>query len=278
MNMRISFSKMHGLGNDFVVIDATTQTLALTPDQVRFLADRRIGVGCDQVLLVESAQNPGADFRYRIYNADGSEANQCGNGARCFACFVRRRGLTDKDELVIETRAGVLRTWTEDGNLVTVEMGVPQFEPAAVPFLADEEAVVYPLDVGGEQVEIGVLSLGNPHAVLLVDDATRAPVAELGRRIESHPRFPQRVNVGFIEIQDRSRIRGRIYERGVGETLACGSGACAAVVSGRRRGLLDERVAVELPGGHLVVQWPGNGAPVTMTGPATHVFEGMIEL
>lgn len=277
-DMTIYFSKMHGLGNDFVVIDGITQPVTLSEEQVRFLADRRLGVGCDQVLMVAPAGDPAADFRYRIYNADGSEAEQCGNGARCFARFVRRRGLTDKDDIVIEARAGLMRARIEDGNLVTVEMGVPHFDPGAVPFRADAEADSYTVDVDGEQVEIGVLSLGNPHGVLLVEDVTRAPVIELGRRIESHPRFPQRVNVGFMEVQDRTRVRLRVYERGVGETLACGSGACAAMVSGHRRGVLDERVAVELPGGHLFVQWSGAGTPVTMTGPATHVFEGAIDL
>lgn len=276
--MILTFSKMHGLGNDFVLIDAISQPVSLSAEQIRFLADRHFGIGCDQLLMVEPPQDPAADFRYRIFNADGSEAEQCGNGARCFARFVRDRGLTDKDEIVLETRSGLFRAVIEDGNLVTVEMGQPRFEPEAVPFVAEAPAPRYTLDLGDRQVEVGVLSLGNPHAVLLVDDVTRAPVEQLGPLIEHHERFPQRVNVGFMEIGDRTHIRLRVFERGVGETLACGSGACAAVVAGHRLGLLDERVAVELPGGSLLVHWPGEGGVVTMTGPAVHVFEGRISL
>jgi diaminopimelate epimerase len=274
----IPFSKMHGLGNDFVLIDAVRHPVSLTPEQIRFLADRHTGIGCDQLLVAEPARDARADFRYRIFNADGSEAEQCGNGARCFARFVRDHGLTDKDRLVLETRGGLLHTQLLDGNLVTVEMGIPRLEAAAVPFITQAPGPVYTLDVDGGQIEINVVSMGNPHAVLLVDDVTRAAVERLGPLIERHERFPQRVNVGFMEIEDRAHIRLRVYERGAGETLACGSGACAAVVAGRQRGLLDDRVSVELPGGHLLIQWEGDGQSVAMTGPATLVFEGTIAL
>ncbi|MGE0370866.1 MAG: diaminopimelate epimerase [Gammaproteobacteria bacterium] len=274
----LPFSKMHGLGNDFVIIDAVSRSVSLTPEQIRFLADRHTGVGCDQLLMVEAAADARADFRYRIFNADGSEAGQCGNGARCFARFVRERGLTDKDQLVLETSSGLLRTQLLDGNLVTVDMGAPRLEPAAVPFVTEQTGPIYSLEVGGDRIEISAVSMGNPHAVLLVEDVTYAPVDRLGPLIEHDAHFPQRVNVGFMEVQDRAHIRLRVFERGAGETLACGSGACAAVVAGRLRGLLDERVAVELPGGSLFVQWGGDGASVAMTGPATLVFEGTIAL
>jgi diaminopimelate epimerase len=269
---------MHGLGNDFVIVDAVSRPLALTPEQIRFLADRHTGVGCDQLLVVEPAGDAQADFRYRIFNADGSEAEQCGNGARCFARFVRDHGLTDQDELVLETRSGLLRTQLLDGNLVTVDMGAPRLEPAALPFVTEQPGPNYTLQIGGEQIEINVVSMGNPHAVLRVDDVTRAEVERLGPLIERDPHFPQRVNVGFMEIQDRAHIRLRVFERGTGETLACGTGACAAVVAGHRRGLLDDRVSVELPGGHLIIQWEGDGRSVAMTGPATLVFEGTVAL
>jgi diaminopimelate epimerase len=272
----IHFSKMHGLGNDFVVIDAVNQTVLPTPAWVKRLADRHTGIGFDQLLLVEPAAAHGADFRYRIFNADGSEAEQCGNGARCFIDFVRRRGLTDKRELVLETRTGLIGASVEDGNLISVDMAVPSFEPGALPFTAPARAASYPLAVDGETVEIRAVSMGNPHAVVLVDDVTTAPVARLGAAITAHERFPQGVNVGFLEIQDRLNARLRVFERGSGETLACGTGACAAVVAARQAGLLEDRVLVELPGGRLLIQWPGEGHPVRMTGPATHVFEGTI--
>ncbi|MDO9371157.1 MAG: diaminopimelate epimerase [Gammaproteobacteria bacterium] len=276
--MLLKFTKMHGLGNDFVVIDAVSQSVALTSEQVRFIADRHFGVGCDQLLLVESARSPGVDFSYRIYNADGGEVEQCGNGARCFMRFVRDAGLTDKNELVVETRCGIIRPRMEPDGQVTVDMGVPRTWPDEVPFIAEHEALSYPLLVDGQQIEIGVVSMGNPHAVLRVDDVTRAPVAVLGPKIEAHERFPNRVNAGFMQIVDRTHIRLRVFERGVGETLACGSGACAAVVVGRLQGLLDDKVDVELPGGRLLINWRGNGAEVSMTGPATRVFEGQLEL
>lgn len=276
--MRLRFTKMHGLGNDFMVLDGISQALALEPGQIRFLADRHFGVGCDQVLLVERPCVPGADFRYRIFNADGGEVQQCGNGARCFARFVRDEGLTDKDEIVVETASGLIRPRLESDGQVTVDMGRPRFEPQVVPFLADCESLHYALTIGGESWSIGAVSMGNPHAVLLVPDVEQAPVARLGPALESHPRFPERVNVGFMQVLAPGRIRLRVFERGSGETLACGTGACAAVVMGRRWGLLQEEVVVDLRGGSLRVHWDGGAESVWMTGPATRVFEGELEL
>jgi diaminopimelate epimerase len=274
----MSFSKMHGLGNDFVVIDAINQAVSLTEDNVRFLAHRRLGVGCDQVLLVEPPQSDEADFRYRIFNADGSEVEQCGNGARCFARFVLDEGLTDKTEIPVQTAAGIILLKVQEDGQITVDMGIPRLEPVDIPFQADRQEVTYDLDVKGQQVVISAVSMGNPHAVLLVDKVQTAPVNELGTLIEAHSRFPNRVNVGFMELVDADHIRLRVFERGAGETLACGTGACAAVVAGRLQGHLDETVRVDLPGGQLMISWPGPGQSVMMTGPATHVFKGMIDL
>jgi len=278
--MRIQFSKMHGLGNDFVIIDAIHQPVDLSPDQVRLLAHRRFGVGCDQVLLVERPSDPAAaDFRYRIFNADGNEVEQCGNGARCFAVFVRERGLTAKDHIPVETAAGLIHLQVQPDGQVTVDMGPPRLKPWQIPFEAESAMTSYPLEVEGEIYEIGAVSMGNPHAVLRVDNVQTAPVARLGPLIEAHPRFPRHVNVGFMQVVSPGEIRLRVYERGVGETLACGTGACAAVVSGRIQGLLDEAVAVDLPGGRLVINWAGQEeAPVMMTGPATQVFTGSIDI
>ncbi|HHQ13848.1 MAG TPA: diaminopimelate epimerase [Chromatiales bacterium] len=276
--MELQFTKMHGLGNDFVVIDAINQPVQLDTHQLRFLADRRHGVGCDQILLVEASDRPDSAFRYRIFNADGGEVEQCGNGARCFARFVREKGLTDADRIPVHTRAGLIELIVHDDDQVTVNMGVPVLEPADIPFEALVRAPQYALSVEGETIEIGVVSLGNPHAVLEVPHIDSAHVAQLGPLIESHPRFPNRVNAGFMEIVDRGHIRLRVYERGAGETLACGSGACAAVVAGRLWNELDEQVDVELRGGNLVVSWAGENQPVLMTGPATFVFEGTIIL
>jgi diaminopimelate epimerase len=276
--MPLNFTKMHGLGNDFVVFDAINQSLALTPAQVRFLADRRFGIGCDQLLLVERAQQPGVDFRYRIFNADGSEVQQCGNGARCFARFVRDKGLTDKDAIVVETASGIITLHIEADGQVRVNMGKPNFAPSSLPFLAEAEQLVYELELGEETLSIGAVSMGNPHAVLQVEDVERAPVQELGPRLESHPRFPERVNVGFMQVLDSGTIRLRVYERGAAETLACGTGACAAVAVGRRWGLLGDEVRVSLPGGELTIRWVGEGEDLWMIGPATSVFEGTIEL
>ncbi len=276
--MELQFTKMHGLGNDFVVIDAINQSVNLDTHQLRLLADRRHGVGCDQILLVEASDRPDSAFRYRIFNADGGEVEQCGNGARCFARFVREKGLTDADRIPVHTRSGLLELIVQANDQVTVNMGVPVLEPADIPFEAPVRAPQYALSVEGETLEIGAVSLGNPHAVMEVPHIDTAHVAQLGPLIESHPRFPNRVNAGFMEIVDRSHIRLRVYERGAGETLACGSGACAAVVAGRLWNELDERVEVELRGGNLVVSWAGENQPVLMTGPATFVFEGTITL
>ncbi|MGC4405998.1 diaminopimelate epimerase [Methyloversatilis sp. MC4-4] len=276
--MKLRFSKMHGLGNDFVVIDAIRQRVDLTPDQVRFLADRHFGVGCDQLLVVERAQQPGVDFRYRIFNADGGEVEQCGNGARCFVRFVREQGLTDKREIRVETKSGVITLTAADDINVTVNMGVPVFEPARIPFQSDSDAFVQPLDVAGSAVPITAVSMGNPHAVQVVGDVDRAPVAQQGPLIESHPRFPARVNAGFMQVVDAHHIRLRVYERGAGETLACGTGACAAVVAGIVRNLLESPVRVSTRGGELNIAWAGEGQPVLMTGPAVTVFEADIHL
>lgn len=276
--MVTSFTKMHGLGNDFVVLDAIRQPVDLTPARVRKLADRRFGVGCDQVLLVERSDEQGVDFGYRIFNGDGGEVEQCGNGARCFARFVREKGLTDKREIIVRTLAGVIRLYVEDDGQVRVNMGVPRFEPARVPFEAEKQSLVYTLEAGGQDVQISAISMGNPHAVQVVADVDRAPVQSQGPLIERHPRFPRGVNAGYMQIVDRAHIRLRVYERGAGETLACGSGACAAVVAGRARGLLADTVEVDLPGGTLRIAWAGPGEPVWMTGPATTVFHGTIDL
>jgi diaminopimelate epimerase len=276
--MPVPFTKMHGAGNDFVVFDGVTRPVPLTPEKIRRLADRRFGIGCDQVLLVERPTASGADFRYRIFNADGGEVEQCGNGARCFVRFVRDRRLTAKDEIAVETLSGMIYPRLEPDGNVTVNMGVPRFEPAEVPFEASTRENVYDLEVNGRKVNVTVLSMGNPHAVQVVPEVDSAPVNTQGPLIERHPRFPQRVNAGYMQIVDRGHIRLRVYERGAGETLACGSGACAAVVAGRQRGLLDDKVDVKLLGGTLRVSWAGEGQPVWMTGPAVTVFEGTIDL
>jgi len=276
--MELSFIKMHGLGNDFVVIDGINQTVTLNSEQIRLLADRRFGVGCDQVLLVEAAEPAEVDFRYRIFNADGGEVEQCGNGARCLARFVRDQGLTDHDDLCVETLGGRLQLHIQPDGRVAVDMGRPRLEPSEVPFFATERAPRYLIAADGVDLEIGVVSMGNPHAVLRVDDIDQAPVAHLGPLLERHGRFPQRANVGFMQIIAPDHIRLRVFERGAGETLACGSGACAAVVAGRLWGRLWPNVRVELPGGELSIHWAGEGESVIMTGPATTVFEGWIEL
>ena len=276
--MKLKFSKMHGLGNDFVVLDGIRQPLALTPEQLRTLADRHFGVGCDQILLVEMAEQPGVDFRYRIFNADGGEVEQCGNGARCFVRFVHDAGLTAKREIRVETQSGIITPRLEEDGNVTVNMGIPRFLPAEIPFLGDGEAVIHALAVADETLEISVVSMGNPHAVQVVGDVDHAPVGVQGPLIENHARFPQRVNAGFMQVVGRQAIRLRVYERGSGETLACGTGACAAAVAGIRRGLLDSPVRVTTRGGDLTIAWAGQGQPVMMTGPAVTVFTGEIEL
>ena len=278
MARSLAFTKMHGLGNDFVVVDATREPFALNEAQIRRLADRRLGVGCDQVLVVERPRAAGADFRYRIFNADGGEVQQCGNGARCFVVFARARGLTDKRVLAVETAAGMIRPALEADGSVTVDMGVPRFAPADVPFIGGTGGVTDVLEVDGAQVTVSVLSMGNPHAVQVVGDVDAAPVTTQGPRIEKHSRFPERVNAGYMQVVDRATIRLRVWERGAGETLSCGTGACAAVVAGVRRGLVDRRVRVATRGGELSIAWEGDGRPVMMTGPATTVFEGTWEI
>jgi diaminopimelate epimerase len=276
--VKLRFTKMQGAGNDFVVLDGVSQRLALTAAQLRRLADRHFGVGCDQILLVEPPRAAGSDFRYRIFNADGGEVEQCGNGARCFVRFVRARGLTAKNEIRVETAAGIIAPRLEADGEVTVNMGAPVFAANRIPFLSDSDALVQPLEVGGATLEISAVSMGNPHAVQLVADVDAAPVVAQGPLIERHARFPQRVNAGYMQVLDRGRIRLRVYERGAGETLACGSGACAAVAVGVRRGLLDARVRVSTRGGDLTIRWEGGDNPVWMTGPAVTVFEGEIEI
>jgi diaminopimelate epimerase len=276
--VKLKFSKMHGLGNDFVVLDGVRQQVALTPEQLRYLADRHFGVGCDQILLVEKPSQPDVDFRYRIFNADGSEVEQCGNGARCFVRFVHEQGLTDKREIRVETLKGIIAPRLESDGNVTVDMGVPRFQPAEIPFLHDDDIVIYSLDVADETLDISVVSMGNPHAVQVVESVDVAPVADHGPLIENHPKFPQRVNAGFMQVVDRHAIKLRVFERGSGETLACGTGACAAVVAGIRRGLLDSPVRVTTRGGDLDIAWGGPERPVLMTGPAMTVFSGEIEL
>ncbi|MBX3686716.1 MAG: diaminopimelate epimerase [Rhodocyclaceae bacterium] len=276
--MRLRFTKMHGLGNDFVVVDAINQSVELSAAQVRFLSDRHFGVGCDQLLVVEAPSSSGVDFRYRIYNADGGEVEQCGNGARCFVRFVHDKHLSDKREIRVETRSGVISPRLESDGKVTVDMGVPVFEPRLIPFVSDSAAVVQPLEVSGRSVPITAVSMGNPHAVQVVADVDAAPVAREGPAIESHPRFPARVNAGFMQVLDPHHIRLRVYERGAGETLACGTGACAAVVAGIARGLLESPVRVDTRGGELSIAWEGSGRPVLMTGPAVSVFDAEIEL
>ena len=274
----VRFTKMHGLGNDFVVFDAVTQAVNLTPERVRRLADRRRGIGCDQVLLVERPTRSGVDFRYRIFNSDGGEVEQCGNGARCFVRFVRDKQLTRQDEIAVETVAGVIYPRLEADGEVTVNMGVPRFEPREIPFEAPTRQLSHDLEVAGTIVPVTVVSMGNPHAVQVVADVDAAPVATQGPLIEHHARFPRRVNAGYLQVLDRAHVRARVWERGAGETLACGTGACAAVVAGRLRGLLDERVEVRLRGGTLHISWRGEGEPVMMTGPAVSVFDGEIDL
>jgi diaminopimelate epimerase len=276
--MRLRFTKMHGLGNDFVVFDGIGQHVDLTPAQFRAVADRHFGVGCDQILLVESPSRADTDFRYRIFNADGGEVQQCGNGARCFVRFVHDQGLTPKREIRVETASGIIVPKLEDDGRVTVDMGPPRFNPTEIPFEAPVRQTTYRLDVSGRELEISVLSMGNPHAVWVVDDVETAPVAELGPLIEHHPRFPERVNAGFMQIVGRDEIRLRVFERGSGETLACGTGACAAVAAGISRGLLDAAVTVHTRGGDLSIRWAGEGQSVFMTGPAVSVFHGEIEI
>ena len=274
--MLLKFTKMHGAGNDFVVLDGVRQKVELTPDQLRLLADRHFGVGCDQILLVEKPEAKEADFRYRIFNADGGEVEQCGNGARCFMRFVHDQKLTGKREIVVETHSGLISPRLELDGRVTVNMGAPVFDAARIPFHGGTGAISEPLEVAGEILRISALSMGNPHAVQVVEDIEKAPVREMGPLIEHHQRFPNRVNAGFMQVMDRHNLRLRVYERGAGETLSCGTGACAAVVAGIRREILDSPVNVATRGGVLTISWEGDDMPVLMTGPAITVFAGEI--
>ena len=276
--MLLKFTKMHGAGNDFVVLDGVRQQIELLPEQLRLMADRHFGIGCDQILLVESTQNADADFSYRIFNSDGGEVEQCGNGARCFMRFVHDQKLTSKREIVVETHSGLITPRLEQDGRVTVNMGAPIFESTRIPFAGGSGAASEPLEVDGNILRISALSMGNPHAVQVVDDIEKAPVRDLGPLIESHLRFPNRVNAGFMQVMDRHHIRLRVYERGSGETLSCGTGACAAVVAGIRRELLDSPVNVATRGGALTISWEGGETPVQMTGPAITVFTGEIQI
>lgn len=276
--MKLVFTKMHGAGNDFVVIDGVTQAVNLNTNQLRRLADRHRGIGCDQILMVTPPDSPDADFRYHVFNADGSRAGQCGNGARCVGRFLREKRLTRQREILLQTDDDSLAlSLTEDGR-VFAGLGAPRFAPREVPFQADETQDQYTLDVQGQSLSIGALSMGNPHAILMVDDCDAAPVSTLGPLLEAHTRFPERVNVGFMQVQSRGEVKLRVFERGVGETDACGSGACAAAVHGMKLGLLDEEVLVSLPGGKLSVSWPSMGDRVWLGGPTATVFNGTVTL
>jgi diaminopimelate epimerase len=279
--MRLRFTKMHGQGNDFVMLNGIAQKIDLSPEQIRFIANRHTGIGCDQLLLAEAPTRADADFKYRIFNASGEEVEHCGNGARCFPFFVRDEGLTKKTEIRVQTMNGLIVPRINDDGTATVDMGAPRFAPADIPFVADAESVRYVIDVDGTPITIGAVSMGNPHAVQQVSDVNAAPVATEGPKIEHHPRFPRRVNAGYMQVLDRTRIALRVWERGAGETLACGTGACAAVVTGIRWGLLDASVHVTTRGGELTVTWQGArdlAAPVLMAGAAKTVFRGEITL
>jgi len=279
--MQLEFTKMHGLGNDFIVFDAPRDGQLPTPAQWRELSARHTGIGFDQALVLEPPRRAGTQVYYRIFNADGGEVEQCGNGVRCLASFLYRRhgaAATAHEEIVLDSPAGLIRARVHDANLISVDMGIPNFDPKSLPFDASAEAHVYPLAVAGTEVEIGAVSMGNPHAVLTVNSVSSAPVDRLGPAIERHPRFPKRVNVGFMEIVDRAHIRLRVFERGVGETQACGTGACAAVAVGRRHGRLDATVSVELPGGKLEITFAAPGEHIWMKGPTAVSFTGRVEI
>ena len=275
--MKYKFTKMHGLGNDFVLIDCVSQSVQLSPEQLRYLANRRIGIGCDQILLIERTESD-ADFRYRIFNSDGSEVEQCGNGARCLVRYVYDKGMTQKKEISVETLGGIIFPKLEINGEITVNMGIPKFEPKEIPFVADKRMLTYLLDINEKQIEFSILSMGNPHAVQIVGDINHLPILAEGSLIENHSRFPKHVNAGYMQLVNRKHINLRVYERGAGETLSCGTGACAAVVAGISRGLLDSKVTVSTTGGNLSICWKGGNNPVWMTGPAISVFNGEIEL
>ena len=276
--MLLHFTKMHGLGNDFMVVDLISQRVHLSPEQIRYLGNRNTGVGFDQLLLVETPQSPDVDFRYRIFNSNGTEVEHCGNGARCFAKFVHDQRLTGKRDISVQTSNGRIMLKMRDDHAVEVDMGEPVLQPDQVPFEATTQAPSYSLEQDGHNYTLGVVSMGNPHAILVVDDVASAPVFELGSKLEQHPRFPNKANIGFMQIIDRNTIKLRVFERGVGETKACGTGACAAVVVGQQQGLLDTNVTTQLTGGNLAIQWQGPGHHLFMDGPATQVYEGQIKL
>ena len=276
--MLLRFTKMHGLGNDFMVLDLISQHAHIQPKHAKAWGDRHTGVGFDQLLLVEAPTNPDVDFRYRIFNADGSEVEQCGNGARCFARFVVDKRLTVKKQIRVETKGGIIELNLRPDGQVTVDMGAPRLVPEQIPFQADAEALSYTVEVDGERHVLAAVSMGNPHAVLRVDNVDSAPVHSLGPKLEHHPRFPKRVNVGFLQVINRQQARLRVWERGAGETQACGTGACAAAVAAIRQGWMDSPLQLELPGGSLSIEWAGPGQPVMMTGPAVRVYEGQIRL
>lgn len=273
--MKLEFTKMHGLGNDFMVVNQVTQNIQLNSEQIRRLSDRHTGVGFDQLLLVSPPSTPDVDFTYRIFNADGSEVEQCGNGARCFARFVREKGLTYKDVIPVQTSSGKIELRLVGEDQVTVNMGAPIFEPEQIPLQAEQRHARYKFNVDAQIEELACVSMGNPHGVLMVNDVDTAPVNELGPKLESHPRFPNKANIGFCQVVDRQHLRLRVFERGVGETRACGTGACAAAVSAIAANLVDNKVNVSLPGGRLEIEWQGEGHPVLMTGPATTVYDGI---
>ena len=275
--MKYKFTKMHGLGNDFVLIDCVNQSVNLSLEKLRNLANRRLGIGCDQILLIEKTESD-ADFRYRIFNSDGGEVEQCGNGARCLVSYVYNKGMTQKKEISVETLGGIIFPKLKINGEVTVNMGTPKFEPKEIPFAADKRMLTYLLEVNEKQIEFSILSMGNPHAVQVVEDINQSTVLAEGSLIESHSRFPKHVNAGYMQIVNREHINLRVYERGAGETLSCGTGACAAVVAGITRGLLDSRVTVSTTGGNLSICWEGDNNPVWMTGPTVSVFDGEIEL
>lgn len=276
--MLLRFTKMHGLGNDFMVLDLVSQHAHIQPKHAKQWGDRNTGIGFDQLLIVEAPTNPDVDFRYRIFNSDGSEVEQCGNGARCFARFVLDKRLTAKRQIRVETKSGIIELDVRNDGQISVDMGPPRLTPQEIPFTAPAQALSYDVDVDGQNVELAAVSMGNPHAVLRVDDINGAPVHELGPKIEHHPRFPARVNVGFLHVIDRQRAQLRVWERGAGETQACGTGACAAAVAAISQGWMDSPLLIDLPGGRLSIEWAGPGHPVMMTGPAVRVYEGQVRL
>jgi len=276
--MLLRFTKMHGLGNDFMVLDLVSQHAHIQSKHARQWGDRHTGIGFDQLLIVEPPSNPDVDFRYRIFNADGTEVEQCGNGARCFARFVIDKRLTSKREIRVETKGGIIELTLRADGQISVDMGAPRLLPSEIPFQAESQALSYRVEVDGESVELAAVSMGNPHAVLRVDDVQAAPVRTLGPKLEQHPRFPQRVNVGFLQVLDRKLARLRVWERGAGETQACGTGACAAAVAAIQQGWMDSPLHLDLTGGRLAIEWAGPGHPVIMTGPAVRVYEGQVRL